>query len=288
MNSIRGQWITDGQILPNVGNVNRTSKNYARLVERRDAWVKALESKGVQFRFLATPQIESGGLKDFKVLILPESIALSDAEAQQIRDFAERGGTIYLDGQIGLMDERCRWRKPPVLEAASTGFVRGGPERFTFPHPLGAAGNALTTVRNFGASRLIGFLPRESAILKLPPRAVRYDLMRGAVANETVEVAPDRPAILLERATRIHKLDLTAGMQLRLTDEKGAPVDRSVIHVDVFDPAGNLAWHYSGNATIVDGRADYRIPFALSDTGVWTVKARDVISGLTAERKIPR
>ena len=67
------------------------------------------------------------------------------------------------------------------------------------------------------------------------------------------------------------------------------PVDLSVAHVAVWDPAGSLARHYSGNVTVRDGRAAYRIPFALNDaSGLWRVQARDVISGLTAEVTLKR
>jgi hypothetical protein len=76
MASIRGAWITDGKIIDGMGYAQRTSKNFAELTKRRNEWVKALE-KQVQFRFWP-PQIESGSLKQFRVLILPYSIALSD------------------------------------------------------------------------------------------------------------------------------------------------------------------------------------------------------------------
>jgi hypothetical protein len=47
--------------------------------------------------------------------------------------------------------------------------------------------------------------------------------------------------------------------------------------------------HYSGNVTIRDGRAAYQIPFALNDAaGSWRVRARDVVSGLTAEVLLKR
>jgi len=55
--------------------------------------------------------------------------------------------------------------------------------------------------------------------------------------------------------------------------------------VEVFDPAGKLARHYSGNATVRDGRAAFHIPFALNDApGEWSVRGRDVVSDLTPER----
>jgi hypothetical protein len=93
----------------------------------------------------------------------------------------------------------------------------------------------------------------------------------------------------VERATRIQRLELTPALEVGLTDEGGAPVDRSVVHLEVRDPAGKLVRHYSGNVTIENGRAKFAIPFALSDArGTWKVTAKDVVSGLTAERTLVR
>ncbi|MBK5295475.1 MAG: beta-galactosidase [Acidobacteriia bacterium] len=285
MASIRGNWITDGKILPNVGNVNRTSQAYAGMVAKRGAWVKALERSGAQFRFLATPQIEGGALKDYRILILPESIALSGAEIKQIEQFIERGGRVYADGRVGLMDERCRWRAQPALKD----LPRSSAAEFQWKHPLGLVGESLTTIRLFGVGKIIGVLPREKMAIRLPSTGVaRYDLLQGRVAGEAISAAPDSPAIFLERPTRIAKLELTPSLELRLTDEKNAPVDRSVVRVEVLDPAGRLARHYSTNVLIENGRASAAVPFAWNDTGTWTVKARDAISGLTAERRLRR
>ncbi|MBI3279571.1 MAG: beta-galactosidase, partial [Acidobacteria bacterium] len=290
MASIRGAWITDGRISPRVGNVLGTSKNYAELVARRDAWVKQLERQGVQFRFLATPQIERGDLDPYKVLILPYSIALSDAEVRAIERFLARGGIVYADEQTGRMDERCRWRKPPALAGERKGLVRRGPGEVAVTPAFRLPGDFLITVRDFGGSRLIGALPRESCSADLPPAgSVRYDLLRGGIAGARLESSPPSPVLLLERSTRIAKLEITPALALRLTDETGAPVDRSVVHVEVFDPSGKLMRHYSANRTIRDGRASFAIPFALNDPrGKWRIRARDVVSGLTAERALER
>ena len=62
-----------------------------------------------------------------------------------------------------------------------------------------------------------------------------------------------------------------------------------MVRVEVFDPAGKMARHYSGNVTVRNGRAAFHIPFALNDApGAWRVRARDVVSGLTAERSLRR
>lgn len=290
MASIRGAWIQDGKILPTIANVNRTSKNYVDLVKRRDEWVKALERQGIQFRFLATPQIESGELEKYKVLILPYSIALSDAEARAIERFVDRGGTVYADEQTGRMDERCHWRTTPLFAGEHKGILRQAPGPINVKPAFPLPGRYLTTVREFGESRLIGALPAEPASVDLPAsRAIRYDLLRGGLAGHKIDVSPANPLLLIERSSRISKLEITPELAVVLGDENGEPVDLSVVHAEVFDPAGKLIRPYCGNYTIREGTARIEIPFALNDSsGTWRVRVRDVISGLTAERRIRR
>jgi len=290
MASIRGAWITDGKITDGMGYAQRTSKNFAELTKRRNEWVKALEKQGVQFRFLATPQVEGGSLKQFRVLILPYSIALSDREIAEIDAFVKRGGTVYLDDQAGRMDERCRWRKDPIWQGEARGFIRRGPENVEIPPSFPAAGEFLRTIRDLGQSRLIGLLPKEAVQVELPAtQAVRYDLIHGGIAATKLAISLEEPAILVERSTRITKLSLDKQLRVSLVDERGSPVDRSVVRLQVFDPSGRLVRYYSSNVTVIDGRAEFAISFALNDAkGNWKVQARDVISGLTAEQMVRR
>jgi hypothetical protein len=288
MASIRGAWITDGRILPKVGNVNATSKNYVELTRRRGAWVSELEKQGLQFRFLATPQIESGELDKYRVLILPYSIALSDAEARRIEQFMDRGGIVLADDEVGRMDERCHWRKPPLWAEGRKGLLRQAPGRVPVQPAFPVEGDFLTTIRDFGKSRLVGLLAREKATVRLPEtKTVRYDLFDGGLAQASYETSPERPVLLVERARKIARLTITPSLEIRLVDDRGAPVDLSVVRVEVFDPAGKLARHYSGNVTVRDGRARFQIPFALNDApGQWRLRARDAVSGLRAEQPV--
>jgi hypothetical protein len=285
MASIRGAWIQDGVIRPTVGNVMGTSKNYAELMRRREAWVRDLEQRGVQFRFLASEQIETGALDKFRALILPYSIALSDKEAGAIQRFIDRGGEVYGDEQTGRMDERCHWRKQPPLRGFKVGQTFSLPVEHNLPQ-----GDFLVTIRDFGQSRLIGLLPKDTVRIPRPAgRGVPYDLLRGQEAAAEIEASPERPALLVERATRTARLEISGALALRLTDAAGKPVDRSVVRVEVFDPTGKLVRHYSTNVTVVDGGARFEIPFALNDpAGRWRLRARDVVSGLTAERVVTR
>lgn len=288
MASIRGAWITDGRILPDQPDEYESSKNSLEFQRRRDVWLSALQQQGVQFRFLASPEIEHGALDRFRVLVLPYSIAISDKEATEIEHFLRRGGVVYADDQTGRMDERCHWREKQLWTEPIEGLRHIGPSDFHATPPLGIEGQFVRTVRDFGQSRLIGLLPRSATKVKLPAASgPRYDLLRGGLAADELETSPERPVLLLERSSCITNLDVDAGLHIRLTDEHGQPVDRSVVHVDVYDPAGKRVAYYSGNADVVNGTAKFEIPFASNDMpGQWRVHVRDVISGLEANRNI--
>jgi len=98
----------------------RKASRYFRL---RESWVKLIEDNGYQWRFLCPPLLQKGALKaydpktrsGFKILFLPEILALSDAEAQAIRDFVSAGGTVVADRMPGTFDEHGKQRPDPVL-----------------------------------------------------------------------------------------------------------------------------------------------------------------------------
>ncbi|HVP46904.1 MAG TPA: beta-galactosidase [Bryobacteraceae bacterium] len=287
MPSIRGAWITDGKITAGAGgSEGKTSANFAELQHRRKIWVKQLEKDGVQFRFLATQQLEAGMLDHYRVLILPYSIAITDKEAKEIERFMARGGIVYGDDQTGRMDGRCHWRKQPLWNEQTKGFVRTGPRDVGVERNFG--GPYLVTIRDFGESRLSGVLPEKATTIRLPEsKAVRYDLLRSGLAAPELEAGPEKPVLLVERKSHIARLAIDKGLNITLLDERSAPVDLSVVRVEVFDPGGHLVGYYSGNVTLRDGRASFEIPFALSDAkGDWRIRVRDVVSGLTAETVI--
>jgi len=85
----------------------------------RDAWVKLLHDLGVQFDFIAYAEVEQGLLRErgYRVLILPESVALSEKEAVEIEAFVRGGGTVIADNLCALMNDRCRTLPEPRLDA---------------------------------------------------------------------------------------------------------------------------------------------------------------------------
>ena len=66
-----------------------------------------------------------------------------------------------------------------------------------------------------------------------------------------------------------------------------APAAVDVVHLDAFDPSGNKVGYYSGNLLVTQSGASKLLPFAFNDRpGVWTILAKDLLSGATEVAKL--
>jgi hypothetical protein len=66
------------------------------------------EVVGQPFTFVANEQIKAGALAGRKALIMPTSLAIGQAEAQELRKFVAAGGVLIADVRPGLADESGR------------------------------------------------------------------------------------------------------------------------------------------------------------------------------------
>ncbi len=78
----------------------------------RRQMAERLGELGVPPRWLSSGLVEGGALQDtaLRVLMLPHAVALSDAEVDEIRRFAARGGTVLADTEPGVFDQHSRRR----------------------------------------------------------------------------------------------------------------------------------------------------------------------------------
>jgi hypothetical protein len=83
----------------------------------RDSWCRLIEDLNLQYDMVSAEQVRQGRLlqNHYKVLILPEVFALSEAEADAIRQFVAAGGVVIADRFCGLMDEHGKWLERPRL-----------------------------------------------------------------------------------------------------------------------------------------------------------------------------
>ena len=85
----------------------------------RNVWCKVLEDMGFQYDFISYLDVEEGLIdlnKEFKVIILPRTICLSDREAQALTQFVLEGGTLIADYLCGVMDEHGKGYGKGILD----------------------------------------------------------------------------------------------------------------------------------------------------------------------------
>ena len=78
----------------------------------RTSWLKLIEDNHMQCIFVTPEQVAAGRLaqEGVKVLVLPETWAMSDDEARHIEAFVRAGGTVVADQYTGLYDGHGRRR----------------------------------------------------------------------------------------------------------------------------------------------------------------------------------
>ena len=87
-----------------------------------------IAESGYQFRVISYEQLASGELqkKGYKVLALPSSVAMSQAQVDAIDAFVKAGGTLMAWPVPGIMDEHGKmYDKPPVLEILGVQAKKG-------------------------------------------------------------------------------------------------------------------------------------------------------------------
>ena len=109
--SIQLGWIMDAQAHGKTWtNRNGDDKLGASHLVRK-AWLDMLRDEGIQFTWINYIDVIQNGIpKEYKVLILPAVLCLSDAEAKRIKEFVANGGTVVADYLPGLWDQHGKGR----------------------------------------------------------------------------------------------------------------------------------------------------------------------------------
>ncbi len=237
---------------------------------------------------------------------------LSDVENQVVRIAGD---------VLNYHRNRLLGKEGPVLEAARATLESAGlrPEyRVTDEHGQPVVGVETHVFRNGGAT-IVGLLSnpqlrvnelgppefksngrfekQRQLRLTAPAESYIYDVRKGAPMGKRKEIAltldPYEPAVFAFLPAPVEGVRVAipkSAMLGGIADVSFAvysPASTSVFHVDVTDPAGTIASHYSGNVFGVEGRGGIRIPFALNDSpGKWEVRVRDLLTGNTARSVI--
>ena len=283
-------------------------------------YTRALRRIGVQPRFLTAEMLEAGALQDCRVLILPDSLALSDASIAAIRRFAANGGMVIADGEPGSFDVHGRRRPRPGLEGLPVVAERRAEALLRQLRQAGVASPVLPRRRDGtveseletyryrdGDLRLVALMPLVTktpgkphpVVLPLPGAPEVYDLRAGKALGRrtelalTVDVASPTllalspaplPRLALALPGAAHRGDSVAAA---VAPDAPSPAALHLLQLAVIDPDGNEVAHYGGILPAPGGRATWSLPLALNDRpGRWTVRLTDLLSGQRSEAAI--
>jgi hypothetical protein len=131
-----------------VNRLSSTERRQSDFLRLRESWTKLLEDGLHQYTFAAYAQLETGDFakSGAKVLILPQSIAMSARECQAVRDFVAAGGTVIADCRTALLDSHCKALAKGQLDDLF-GIVRSD-TKFA-PGPAGLQGLSFTETPAF-------------------------------------------------------------------------------------------------------------------------------------------
>jgi hypothetical protein len=119
--SIRAGWVMDAAT-----HGSSWPKRYSSLDDEnltsgwlRRSWGTLLHDLGYQYDFINYLDVQENrfNLHDrFKVIILPQTVCLSDVESNALKDFVFAGGTLVADNLCGLLTETGKGRKKGSLD----------------------------------------------------------------------------------------------------------------------------------------------------------------------------
>ena len=301
---------------------SETEWNFAsphRVASARAA--RLLSALGAQPRWLTSDLLAGGALRqgNIRLLVLPETTALSNAEAAQIRAFAARGGTVLMLGQAGLYDGRSRLLDRPQLAGlaparaiarlpdsddaalpALAGLLARIQPVLRVTRPDGQPEPAIETrlLRN-GDVWLAGLQRRAEAadgttdlVLALPAGHTATDLRRGArIATSdnrlALRLSGHEPAVIALTPRALPGPVLAALPRrpgeppaLRLSLAAPSPAASTAVRLAVTAPDGTPAPRYAATLVLGAEPVTWHLPLAESDQpGAWVVRATDRLSG---------
>ena len=310
--SLYVSWIQDGDVRS--GRSRRARRHHRVYFD----WQKAIHNLGLQYHCLSYEQIAKQGLdrNDFDLLVLPDAIALSDAEVESVRRFAAAGGVVISDLEAGAYDDHGRKRPAPALTAADGLMMVSVPEEARdfasevtpmLKQAVDRAGIGPPATVSAGSPQLVRFLDGAAeyvAIEDAPAEAHRvgfgrethvYDVRDRRYLGKSDHLALPAGrsrvalyALLPEAVTELKvKAPSTAArgaeVQYRVAVNQSARSFRHVFAVRVYGPDGTL-WHmYGTNLNAPKGTAKGSFRLGWDDPrGEWRLVVSDAATGVAA------
>jgi len=108
--SIQAHWLLDNLKYAREWMLKSGGDSDSVCVAVRNSWTKLVEDVALQYNFVGKDRIGAGDLSsgEYKVFIMPQSVAVGVEEVQQIRAFVQAGGTLIADCRAAELDGHGR------------------------------------------------------------------------------------------------------------------------------------------------------------------------------------
>ena len=108
--SIQAHWLLDNLKYAREWMLKSGGDSDSVCVAVRNSWTKLVEDVALQYNFVGKDGIAAGDLSsgEYKVFIMPQSVAVGVEEVQQIRAFVQAGGTLIADCRAADLDGQGR------------------------------------------------------------------------------------------------------------------------------------------------------------------------------------
>ena len=176
----------------------------------RHAWENMLRDAGLQYSHLSYVDVLQGGIPpEYRVLILPACLCLSDGEAHAIESFCRRGGTVLADYLPGVWDQHGRGRAAGGALDALFG-VRHDPAMTSADVFGGKLWCEVDQDANFGWKTYTEFLTNANTSIKDPSGF--YKAVREMPTSNVRRVGPGT-AVLLNLSPQWYNAYRVAGYE---------------------------------------------------------------------------
>jgi hypothetical protein len=175
--SYRLQWLTDhramGASWTRLGSEDENADNAVRVARRRA--VGLLDQLGITPNFVSDAQVAEGRLEQAndRIVILPQTLALSAEAADAIRAFVKAGGILVTEGEAGTFDGHGRRLSQSQLSTLLNG---------TNPRAFALHGDDKAALEQFGqALEAVGIAPEVRVAKTTPgdPASVEHYVYRN-------------------------------------------------------------------------------------------------------------
>ena len=290
-------------------------QTYNSFIESYGIWIKLLKEHNCNPRFITPSAIERGDLlsSGVKLLVLPNSTALSDAEIDAFRKFSENGGKIIADIQPGRFNENVATASADRLQGIPLHMIGENlVQDMTAPlmqkvskeldemlprhHQTITAIDGQPEIHTYSlcaeGGELFGIWPARPSVISLTPPAGHtvYDVLGKKAVTGEIRLPANRPGVFAALPYSVTGVNVTrektqqeVSVSAHIMTSGGAPL-RHVLLFRVKDADGKELKYHRRTLNAPNGTAKAIIPLAANeDASRWTIEVTDVISGMTGK-----